>query len=209
MGLESCLRSLWAVFRLETFIATFFDKERTFRGFYRKSESVNGTNAGRKRLPEDIGPDIPADDNDLPESRPGRRRTKKSSEIRWSSRKSQISDTIGSNAKLTHLPVSRLGYSLDFFLTNKDDDVRFFTSSGLTYQLHQKTYFEVVQTTSNISDDLPRLYLSTTPEEFPGSRLNDLQYLRRLRRLSGVIFVKMNSVFLFGHKRLVVISQGF
>ncbi|WZZ63744.1 hypothetical protein YC2023_075114 [Brassica napus] len=34
MGLESCLRSLWAVFRLEAFITASFDKERTFRGFY-------------------------------------------------------------------------------------------------------------------------------------------------------------------------------
>ncbi|KAF3606793.1 hypothetical protein DY000_02050747 [Brassica cretica] len=33
MGLESCLRSLWAVFRLDTFITISFDKERTFRSF--------------------------------------------------------------------------------------------------------------------------------------------------------------------------------
>ncbi|WZZ27863.1 hypothetical protein YC2023_011264 [Brassica napus] len=55
------------------------------------SESVNGTNGGRKSLPEDKGPDVPAyassskdkapEPNDLVESRPGRRRTKKSSEI--------------------------------------------------------------------------------------------------------------------------------
>ncbi|KAG5393529.1 hypothetical protein IGI04_023492 [Brassica rapa subsp. trilocularis] len=37
MGLESCLRPLWAVFRLETFIATSFDKEWTFRCFYPQS----------------------------------------------------------------------------------------------------------------------------------------------------------------------------
>uniref|UniRef100_M4FER8 Uncharacterized protein n=1 Tax=Brassica campestris TaxID=3711 RepID=M4FER8_BRACM len=36
MGLESCFRSHWAVFRLEAFTATSFDKERTFRGFNRK-----------------------------------------------------------------------------------------------------------------------------------------------------------------------------
>ena len=54
-----------------------------------------------------------------------------------------------------------------------------------------------------------KLFLrSTTPEDFPGSRLDDLQYLRRLRRLSRAIFVKM-SFFLFGHKGLTVISQGF
>ncbi|KAG5383555.1 hypothetical protein IGI04_035025, partial [Brassica rapa subsp. trilocularis] len=36
MGLESRFRSLWAVFRLEAFTATSFDKEQNFRGFYRK-----------------------------------------------------------------------------------------------------------------------------------------------------------------------------
>ncbi|KAG5414851.1 hypothetical protein IGI04_002418 [Brassica rapa subsp. trilocularis] len=36
LGLESCLRSLWAVFRLDTFITISFDKERTLRGFYRE-----------------------------------------------------------------------------------------------------------------------------------------------------------------------------
>ncbi|CAF2098096.1 unnamed protein product [Brassica rapa subsp. narinosa] len=34
------------------------------------SESVNGTNAGRKRLPEDIGPDIPADDSSSKDKAP-------------------------------------------------------------------------------------------------------------------------------------------
>ena len=47
------------------------------------------------------------------------------------------------------------------------------------------------------------------PEEFPRRLPNDLQYLRRLRRLSGAIFVKMSFGFLFDHKELTVISQGF
>ncbi|KAG5385199.1 hypothetical protein IGI04_036669 [Brassica rapa subsp. trilocularis] len=34
MGLESCFRSLWAVFRLEEFTTISFDKERTFRARY-------------------------------------------------------------------------------------------------------------------------------------------------------------------------------
>ena len=55
-----------------------------------------------------------------------------------------------------------------------------------------------------------KLFLrSTTPEDIPRSCLDDLQYLRRLKRLSGVIFVKMDSVFLFGNKGPAVIFQGF
>ncbi|XP_033148527.1 uncharacterized protein LOC117134355 [Brassica rapa] len=38
--------------------------------FVYSSESVNGTNAGRKRLPEDIGPDIPADDSSSKDKAP-------------------------------------------------------------------------------------------------------------------------------------------
>ena len=47
------------------------------------------------------------------------------------------------------------------------------------------------------------------PDEFHGRRLADVHNLRRLRRFSRAIFVKMSSVFLFGHKGLAVISQGF
>ncbi|WZZ41953.1 hypothetical protein YC2023_038212 [Brassica napus] len=34
------------------------------------SESVNGTNAGRKSLPEDKGPDVPADASSLKDKAP-------------------------------------------------------------------------------------------------------------------------------------------
>jgi len=47
------------------------------------------------------------------------------------------------------------------------------------------------------------------PDEFHGRRLADVHNIRRLRRFSGAIFVKMSSVFLFGHKGLTVISQDF
>ncbi|KAF3489665.1 hypothetical protein F2Q69_00055848 [Brassica cretica] len=40
LGFESCLRSLWAIFRLEAFITASFDKERTFRGFYGKVDNL-------------------------------------------------------------------------------------------------------------------------------------------------------------------------
>ena len=55
-----------------------------------------------------------------------------------------------------------------------------------------------------------KLFLrSTILEDFSGRRLNDSQYLRRLRRLSEAIFVKMSYDFLFGHKGLTIISQAF
>ena len=56
-----------------------------------------------------------------------------------------------------------------------------------------------------------KLFLrSATPENLLGSRLEDLWHLRRLRCLTGAIFVKMASVFFFFvHKGLAVISQGF
>ncbi|WZY86991.1 hypothetical protein YC2023_033375 [Brassica napus] len=38
--------------------------------FFFHSESVNGTNTGRKRLPEDKGPDVPADDSSSKDKAP-------------------------------------------------------------------------------------------------------------------------------------------
>ncbi|CAF1929984.1 unnamed protein product [Brassica napus] len=35
-----------------------------------QSESVNGTNAGKKRMPEDKGPDVPADDSSSKDKAP-------------------------------------------------------------------------------------------------------------------------------------------
>ena len=47
-----------------------------------------------------------------------------------------------------------------------------------------------------------KLFLkSIIPEDFHGLRIDDLHYVRRLRRFFGTIFVKMNSNFLFGHNK--------
>ena len=49
-----------------------------------------------------------------------------------------------------------------------------------------------------------RILFLSLPED-----LQNLKILKNFKRLYRIVFVKMNSVFLFGHKWLVIILLGF